>query len=125
MGKLRWAAAMVVAASLAVIPAVAHEYDGNTVGPWSYDSAKDRFSGRVSSFETACEKRRLVKVQESKGSGWETAGTARSNRRGRWRLEMVDAKGTFRIVIRPRQNVTVEHDHRCDRYASQGVEIGR
>jgi hypothetical protein len=52
-------------------------------------------------------------------------GTARSNRRGRWRVAMTDAEGTFRIVIRPRQKVTIEHDHRCSRYASQGVEIGR
>lgn len=125
MGKTGWLPAIVIAGCLALAPAAAHEYDGDTVGPWVYDSAEDEFRGRVGSLEDACQKRRLVKVQELRDSEWETVGKARSKRNARWRLEMTDAEGTFRIVIRPRLKVTIEHDHRCDRYASQGFEIGR
>jgi hypothetical protein len=103
----------------------AHEYEGTTAGPWQYDSAEDRFEGNVGSFEPACRKRRAVKVQELTNSEWDTVAKARSNRRGRWRAAMTDAKGTFRVVIRPRLKVTIEHDHRCDRFASPPVEIGR
>ena len=125
MRKILWSGSIVLAGCLAGSPVMAHEYDGDTAGTWGYDSAKDRFRGRVASFDKECERRRLVKVQKSKDSGWKTVGRARSNRRGRWRVAMTDAEGTFRIVIRPRQKVTIEHDHRCARYASQGVEIGR
>lgn len=126
MGKQGWAAAAVVAACLAGAPALAHEYDGDTAGPWTYDSAEDRFRGRVASWdEPPCERRRLVKIQEVDGSEWETVGKARSNRRGRWHFDMTDADGTFRIVVRPRMKVTIEHDHRCDRFASPAAEIGR
>lgn len=121
-------AALLLSIALAAAPfgvVRAHEYDGQTAGAWDYDSAGDRFYGRVGSVVDACVRRRLVKVQEADGPNWDTVGKARTNRRGKWHLDMTDAKGTFRIVVRPRMKVTIEHDHRCTRFASPSAEVGR
>ncbi len=128
MTTARRIALLLLAAALVGGPAglvAAHEYDGDTVATMGYDSAEDRFFGRVGSMEDACEKRRVVKVQQQDGSEWDTVGRDRSDGEGRWSLDYTDAEGTFRVVVRPRMKVTIEHDHRCDRYASPGAEFGR
>lgn len=104
--------------------ASAHEYDGTTVATVAYDSADDLWRGRVASFEDPCERRRKVKLQKLDGDAWETVASTRSNRSGRWRIEMVDADGTFRVVVPARVKVTIEHDHRCDRYPSPSQQVG-
>lgn len=109
---------------LAPAPVGAHEYEGTTVAVWTYSSSEDRFEGRVGSMVPACERRRTVKLQETDGSEWETVAKTRSNRKGRWHVDMVDAEGTFRVVVPPRSKVTIEHDHQCRRYASPAEEVG-
>lgn len=123
MAAIRTILALLAAAALVAVPAAAHEYDGRTVVTWDYDGEKGRFFGRVGSMVDECTRRRVVKVQEQDGSGWTTVGKTRSKLSGRWRFELADPEGTFRAVAPPRTKVTIEHDHRCDRYASPGVEL--
>jgi hypothetical protein len=123
MAAMRRALPLLVIATLAAGPVAAHEYDGQTVVTWDYDGAKDRFFGRVGSMTTECTQRRVVKVQQQDGSEWTTVGKTRSKLSGRWRFELADAEGTFRAVAPPRMKVTIEHDHRCDRFASMGAEV--
>ena len=119
------AAALIGACTVGLAgPAPAHEYDGNTVATAAYDSEEGEWRGRVASFVQACERRRKVKLQKLDGESWETVAKARSKRSGRWRIEMVDAEGTFRVVVPARLKVTIQHDHRCDRYASPTQDVG-
>jgi hypothetical protein len=123
MATMRRVLPLLLTAALVAAPAAAHEYDGQTVVTWDYDGEKGRFFGRVGSMVAECAHRRVVKIQEQDGSGWTTVGKTRSKLSGRWRLDVADAEGTYRAVARPRTNVTIEHDHRCDRYATPGVEV--
>ncbi|HEX2196701.1 MAG TPA: hypothetical protein VHJ76_07220 [Actinomycetota bacterium] len=123
-GRARAAVAVAIGLTCVTGPATAHEYDGTTVATAAYDSAEDLWRGRVASFVDECERRRKVRLQKLDGDSWETVAKARSRRTGRWRIDMVDADGTFRVVVPARMKVTIEHDHRCDRFTSGAHEVG-
>ena len=52
--------------------------------------------GRVDADRKICEKRVRVKVQMKTGRGWKTKATDRTNRNGKYKVEIGDKEGRYR-----------------------------
>lgn len=116
----RWGAILLAGGLLGsglVSTAAAHDYSGSTAGVWSQTDSG--FEGRIGANVEVCVPKRLVKVQRLDGNTWETVAKTTTDKGGYWAVDAAeDEDETHRHVVRPTSDVTNEHSHECNRFAS-------
>ncbi len=101
----------------------AHEFAAASSTTIRYREATGVFRGRVTSSKGSCERRRKVKVVKETDSGSKVVGKDRSNRRGRWKVSVPNANGTYSAIVVRREQSYVGHVHICERGRSSTISV--
>lgn len=113
----RFVAVITIAIASLAIAQGAWAIGGSITARFSPDT--ENFHGKVRSPDAECRVNRVVKVFEITEDGRELQGRTRTNDRGGWKLEVMDAEGLY-VAIAPRYEAM---NGTCDRLASEQVDV--
>ncbi len=128
MTKIRRAAlALSAAGTMAIAGTVAqaHVYTAATSTTVRYVEADGKFKGRIDSNRPNCKGHGSSRLKRITPDGSKVVGSDVSGTRGRWRISEPNAAGTYRAVVRARddQGGNATHNHQCLRAASGTVTV--
>jgi len=93
--------------------AAAHTFRADSEVTITYNDAKERFQGRVSSDRPRCVKNRLVVVFRDNPGEDAPVGSDTTNDNGFWSVEEKNARGDFYAKVLRRKQTSAGHTHVC------------
>ncbi len=103
--------------------AAAHTFRADSEVTITYNDAKERFQGRVSSERPRCEKNRLVVVFRDSPGEDAPVGSDMTNDNGFWAVEAKNPRGDFYAKVFRRVRTSEGHRHVCRAGVSPTITV--